>query len=63
MSLVRLMEPYILFLFKKEFNSWFGNHVSEPKQGNESLNAHLISGVTVELVTIILSAIVGDFGD
>lgn len=54
------MEPYIIFLFKKEFSSWFGVHAREEKGMNESLNAHLMSGVTVELVTIILTAIAGD---
>lgn len=60
MSIIRLLEPYIIYLFKKEFSSWFGVHVPEPKKGNESLNSRLISGVTVELVTIILSAIAGE---
>ncbi len=60
MSLIRVMEPYIVFLLKREFNSWLGIHLKEPQLGNESLNSRLISGVTVELVTIILSAIAGD---
>ena len=60
MSVIRVLEPYIAFLFKKEFSSWFGDLVPEPKKGNESLNSRLISSVTIELVTIILSAIAGD---
>jgi hypothetical protein len=60
MSFIRVLEPYIVFLFKKEFSSWFGDLVPEPKKGNESLNSRLISSVTIELVTIILSAIAGD---
>ena len=60
MSVIRVLEPYIVFLFKKEFSSWFGDLVPEPKKGNESLNSRLISSVTIELVTIILSAIAGD---
>ena len=60
MSLIRVLEPYITFLIKKEFSSWFGVHLEEPKNGNDSLNSRLISGVTVELVTIILTAIAGE---
>jgi hypothetical protein len=60
MTVIRVLEPYIAFLIKKEFSSWFGVHLEEPKKGNESLNSRLISGVTVELVTIILSAIAGE---
>ena len=63
MSVIRVLEPYIAFLFKKEFSSWFGVIVAEPKKGNESLNSRLISSVTVELVTIMLSAIAGDMDD
>jgi hypothetical protein len=60
MSVIRVLEPYIAYLIKKEFSSWFGEHVQEPKKGNDSLNSRLIAGVTVELVTIILSAITGN---
>jgi hypothetical protein len=60
MSVIRVIDPYILFLFKKEFSSWLGILVRDNDIDNASLNSHLISGVTIELVTIILRAIAAD---
>jgi uncharacterized Tic20 family protein len=60
MSCIRLIDPYIIFLFKKEFSSWFGVVVRENRNDNDSLTSHLISGVTIELVTVILRVITKD---
>jgi hypothetical protein len=62
-AFIRLFEPYLIFLIKKEVYSWFGILVeqkAEEKSNNDSLAAILVQSLNVELVNVILSAITLD---
>jgi hypothetical protein len=62
-AIIRLFEPYLIFLIKKEVYSCFGILVQEKdelKEANDSLAAVLVKSLNVELVNVILSAITFD---
>lgn len=63
-SIVRLFEPYLIFVIKKEVAEWFGIILEEnqnDKTANDSLSAILVESLSVELVNVILKAIA--YGD
>jgi len=61
LTIIRLSEPYMIFLIKKSVCGWFGDpryERNEQAELDDTLNFYLLQSLNVELVHIILKGIV-----